>query len=191
MDIRFRIGLATAIAAICTVPLVSQQAGRIVKVPFERGVYFEGPSGWISLPNAVFLPQLGSGVKELLGVGSRVAVATMPGAHAAVTITNRKPSFYIRGYRPGTRIYLARGTEKGDARQVRLSMSGDISEGARFHASDLTDIEMEHAGTDLVIVRPRADLRPGEYVLVSTLEPRYRAIRMGFEFSVAGATTGP
>lgn len=180
--------------AVASLPLGAQErqpGARVVRVPFERGVYFEAPSGTVALHSSMFVPSQSSGLREYLSIGRDDAIAEMPGAHAAVQITNTRPTFYVRGYRAGTRVYLVRVASKEDYREVRLSTSRHLRETPAFKSRDLVDIEMALVGDDLVTVRPRTNLAPGEYAIVSYLEPRYRQLRQAFEFGVMSRTSGP
>lgn len=182
------------LAGISTVPLVAQerQAARVIKVPHERGVYLETPSGMVALQTTLFMPFLKGGiVKQMLGVGSRGLTLEMAGANAAVNINRARPTFYLRGYRPGSRMYLVRGVQKQDHRELRMTLSGHFTEWARFRSGDLAEVEVEALADDLAMVRPRADLQPGEYAFVSVLEPRYRWMRLAYEFGVSRASGGP
>ena len=187
MKQRMSIGLAAILMAI---PAMTQgQAGRIIKVPFERGVYYDGPSGLVALPTRVFMPLQDSGWREMLGLGLAARLrAVVPGGYAALAIPDRRPTFYMRGDRLGNQTYLVRGTQKGDHREFRFNRSSDVEEWMNFRNEDLTELEVESLGGDLVRLRPRVDLTAGEYVLVSSLEPRYRAVRLAFDFGVPRAT---
>ena len=159
--------------------------GRIITIPQERGVYYDGPAGLVALPTRVFLPVQERGWKHMLGLGSPNLRAVMPGANAAVVIPNPRPSFYFRGDRPGNMTYLLRGERKPDHRQFRMSRSRYDTEWMQFRQENLTGVEIESLGGGLSVIRPTADLTSGEYVIVAVLEPRFRAIRLAFDFGVA------
>lgn len=176
-------------AALCAVPSMAQDRpmGRIIKIPPERGLYYDGPAGLVSLPTQVFMPTQGGALKQMLGLGSRKLRAVMPGANAAVVIPNPRPTFYYRGDRPGNLTYLVRGERKIDHREFRMSRSRHDTEWAQFRQESLTSVEIEPLGGDLAVIRPTADLSTGEYVIVAVLEPRFRAIRLAFDFGVMQA----
>lgn len=179
---------AAVVALLWAIPVEAQQA-RVIQVPFARGVYYEAPSGWVALPSSVFMPLLDGGLQELLSVGPRGVVTQMAGPHAAVSINNPKPTFYLRGYQAGSRPYLVRGTQKEDSRELHMTRSRNMREWAHFRAQDLTDLEIAPVAEDLVTIRPRTDLKPGEYVIVSSVQPGFRAIRLASEFGVRGGST--
>ena len=179
--------LSCGMVLLCTASLESQQPARVINVPFERGLYYDAPSGLVTVPATVFLPFQTGGFREFMGLGSRGVVAELPGPHAAIMLNNLRPAFYLRGYRAGSRLYLVRAVEKDDYREVRASRDRHFTGWERFHAKDLADIEVEQTADNLAVVRPRTDLKPGEYVLIGVLEPRYRSIRLAYEFGITRA----
>jgi hypothetical protein len=168
--------------------LCAQQQGTIIKVPFERGIYYQAPAALVALPSNVFMPLQASTWREMFGVGSVRLRTILPGASATMGVTEARPLFYIRGYRPGNRVYLIRANQKEDHRELRMTRSGDYAEWTRFRSEDLIEVEIELLADDLARLRPTADLRPGEYVFVSALEPRFRNIRLAFDFTVLSTT---
>jgi len=168
------IGFSIACAALWTTALGAEgkQVGSnaTAGLPAARGVYYHAASGWVALPTALLLPFLDSGFKEMIGVGSRSAIAEMPGPHAAIRIIDPRPTFYVRGFSTLSGLYLVRAIEKQDYRELRMSASSRAQR-PYFRAKDLNDIELEPVASDLVAVTPRADLKPGEYVVASVLEP--------------------
>jgi hypothetical protein len=191
-------GNKTWMGVLCTsaalaMPLAGQerQAGRVIRVPFERGVYYDGSSGPVALRTTVFLPFLDVGLKDLLGLGSPKLIAVMPGAHAPLSITNSRPTFYLRGHRPGNQTYLFRGIEKDDRRELRMSPGREITEWPQIRGRDVSELEIEPLAGDLAALRPRSDLSAGEYVILCVLEPGYRAIRLAYDFGVFRATARP
>lgn len=181
-----------AVASFCALlgsyaALAQQPApgARVIQVPFGSGVYYQGTSGWRSLTMRTFLPSSGSGVKAFFG-GYRELQYEMPGAHASVAVLDSRPTFYVRGAHAGTQLRLVRGIEKQDYRKVTMDGSGDFGVWGRFHSGDVTEIETEAIADGVVRLRPRTDLKPGEYVLVSSVNDEgFRAIRLAYEFGVA------
>jgi hypothetical protein len=184
------IGVLVGCASLGAFAAFAQQAApgaRVIQVPFGRGIYYQGPAGWVSLPSSIFMPFYGSAVKEFFG-GPRDLEFDMAGSHAVVAVANTRPTFYMRGYRPGSQLRLVRGIEKQDYRKLRLAGSRDHNVWGTFHPEDLTEVEMESIADGLVTLKPRTDLKPGEYVLVSALDG-YREIRLAFDFGVAATAT--
>jgi hypothetical protein len=157
-------------------------------VPFERGVYYQAPSGLYALESNLFMPLQNSGAKELLWYGSPALRTILPGTHSAAAIQEPRPTFYLRGYRPGNRIYLVRASQKQDHRELRMTRSRDIAGWAEFRNEDLAEVEVEMLADDLARLVPRTPLSAGEYVFITVLEPRFRAIRLAFDFTVLSST---
>lgn len=167
--------------------LQAQQAppqGKVISLPYGRGIYYDDASGVVSLPSTTVLPYRHAGALEYLNLARAKSVVEVPGARAGLSISNPKPTFYVSGYPSGTRLYLVRGTEKRDYRQIRMNYSDDFSEWARFSPKDPTEIDIQALGPGLISVTPRADLPPGEYVILTAPDREYRAIQLCFEFSL-------
>jgi hypothetical protein len=178
--------LATALAA------QDVRQGPLAGLPGERGVYYRGASGWIALPSSLLVGFKDGGAKEFFGVGGRDAIVQLSGAHAALRVTTAKPTFIVQGFSAGSRLFLVRSEEKLDFREIRMPLDHAFPNTPHFRNQDLIEVEMEGVSGDVVRVRPHTDLKPGEYVIVSVLDPSFRFIRVGFGFGVGAAvTTGP
>ena len=62
---------------------------------------------------------------------------------------------------------------------------------AHLRSQDLREIEMRPVGNDLIAVTPLKDLAPGEYAIVSLVDPDNRNIKIGYDFGVAGGARKP
>jgi hypothetical protein len=181
--IRFSL-LSTALSGAL---LQAQQAppqGKVITLPYGRGIYYDDPTGVISLPSTTVLPFRHGWVRDYFSVGRATTTIEVPGARAGLSIANTKPTFYVTGYPSGTRLYLARGTEKQDYRQIKMSYSGDFSEWAHVSPKDLTDIDVQAVTPGLITVTPKTQLARGEYVFLTAPDREFRAIQLCFEFSV-------
>jgi hypothetical protein len=137
------------------------------------------------------MPLADGSLKQFFNLGHREAVVEMPGPNASLRIANARPTFCVRGLSPDSGLFLVRSTPKRGYRELRADVSGNIEQWANFRAQDLSDLEMESIDSNVMRVKPSADLKPGEYVLVSDLEPGHRAIHLGFEFSIVSASARP
>jgi hypothetical protein len=178
------------VAILCVILFASLAAAQTLSpdsegVPPLRGVYFHSPSGWIGLPTNTLLPLENGTAKWLLGFGRGDAIAETPGPHAAVQTSMTKPTFYMRGFPPSNGIYVIREIEKQDYREIRMAVSGDFREWAHVRAGDIIPIDMRHAGGNVMAVTPRADLKPGEYAIVTAFDPNVRSIHVSFDFGVS------
>ncbi len=172
--------LALALASIATAQNVPDG------LPWTRGVYLRAGSEWVGLPPNTLMPMREGTARWLLGFGQSDAVAEMPGPHALVQIGNTKPTFYLRGIPPSNGIYLLRSEQRDDYRRIRMPMSHDFRQFAHFRSQDMVDLDMRALGGDVYSATPRADLRPGEYTIVSVFEQNIRQVRASFEFGVTG-----
>src|SRR5262245_9392289 len=119
--------------AVWTVSAAAQQQARIIQVPFGRGVYYETPTGWVGLPMSVFAPTLVTDIKDFFRVGNRQVSQEMPGPHAKFGLNNSHPTFYMRGYRSGSQLYLVHLKQHKEYREARLSRTHHFTEWGRFH----------------------------------------------------------
>jgi hypothetical protein len=87
-------------------------------------------------------------------------------------------------------VYLVRAVTKEDYRELRMPVSRHFNEWAHYRGKDLTDFQIQGVNGDIVAIKPRVDLKPGEYALTSVFEPGERWIRLGFDFGIAGSVTG-
>ena len=133
----------------------------------------------------VLVPEKERGAKYWFGTGTSNLHADLPGLHSGVAVANARPTFYMRGYRPGTELRLVRETAQTDYRRVKMSGSLDSKVWGQFRPEDVTEVEIESIAQGVVTVKPRTDLKPGEYVVVSSVDRGFRALRMAYEFGVA------
>jgi hypothetical protein len=180
------VGVAAALGSYQALAQQPAPGARVIQVPFGNGVYYQGSSGWVSLTMRPLLPTYDGAVREFF-IGTRTLKYEMPGQHAALAVSDSKPAFYIRGYHAGSRLLLVRGSEKQDYRKITMDTSRDLKVWGRFRSGDVTEVEAEAIADGVLRVRPRTDLKPGEYVLVSSVDSSFRAIRLAYEFGVATA----
>jgi hypothetical protein len=178
----FLISTALACAGLTTTLMAQDTAS----IPAARGVYYKGDSGWVGLSGTLLMPILSGTTADLFGVGTKQAIAEMPGMHAALQTTNARPTLYVRGFPLNYGIYLVKQTQKAEYREIHMPLSRDFNEYAHLRSKDLREIEMRSVGNGLIAVTPSKDLAPGEYAIVSALEGNDRFIKMGFDFGVAG-----
>ena len=161
-------------------------------IPAPRGIYYHAADEWVTLSHTVLMPfwEGRSTALEVLNVGSDHTVSELPGSHSGLQIGNDlRPTFYLHGISPAD-VYLVRAVTKTDYRELRMPVSRHFNEWAHFRSKDVTDFDIQGVNGDVVAIRPRADLKPGEYALASVFEPGERWIRLGFDFGIAGPT-GP
>jgi hypothetical protein len=174
-------------------PSAAQPANPIIAgLPTARGIYYHAAQGWVALSHSVLMPfeQEKPMALEILNVGSDHAIVEMPGPRAGVQIgSDARPTFYLRGITTD-QLYLVRAISKADYRELRMPTSRHFREWAHFRAKDVADVQLQPLAADVVAIRPRIDLKAGEYVLASVFEPGERWIRLGYDFGLSGGVAG-
>jgi hypothetical protein len=121
---------------------------------------------------------------EILNVGSDHSTAELPGSHSGVQIGNdTRPAFYLHGISP-SELHLVHAVSKEDYRELRMPVSRHFREWVHYRAQDVSDLEIQAVNGDVVVIRPRADLKPGEYALTSGVQTGDRWLRLGFDFGI-------
>jgi hypothetical protein len=169
---------------VALLPAQAPQPAKVINIPVGRGVYYDDPSGLVPLPGTTLVPYHQTSAVEYLGLGHAKKVVEVPGASAAFAVANARPTFYINGYQSGTRLYLVHAAEKQDYREIRMEDTRHFSEWASFSPKDLTPLDLEAVAPGLITAKPRADLAPGEYLIVSDLDRDFRMLQLCWEFRV-------
>jgi hypothetical protein len=179
--------LTATLAAQSTTPAPPQG------IPPGRGVFFQAPSGWVSLPGTDFVPFSDfAGAGEFLGFDyQRYATAQLLGPHAEIQSGTRRPVFYLRGYSPADPLYLVRSEQRPDYRAMRMRISSDFWGGPHFLPKNLVAVNVGPAGEDLIRVEPRVSLEPGEYALVTNVGRGFNWIYFAYGFGVPATASNP
>ena len=162
----------------------ANQPGKVINIPVGRGIYFDDPSGLVPLPGTTLVPYHQTSALEYFNLGHAKKVVEIPGASAAFAVATQRPTFYINGYHAGTRIYLVHAAEKQDYREVRMEDTHHFSDWASFDKKDLTPLDLVSIAPGLITAKPRTDLAPGEYLIVSDVDPEFRMLQLCWEFRV-------
>jgi hypothetical protein len=191
-SIAFATVFAVATLAQDNPPPAPSASMDITGIPASRGVYYRANDEWVSLSHTVLMPfwEGRSTALEILNVGSDHTVSELPGSHAGVQIGNdARPTFYLHGISPAD-VYLVRAVTKEDYRELRMPVSRHFNEWAHYRGKDVMDFQIQGVNGDIVAIKPRVDLKPGEYALSSVFEAGERWVRLGFDFGIAGPITG-
>jgi hypothetical protein len=165
---------------------LAQENPAIAGLPAARGIYYHAAQGWVALSSTLLMPFFAgrAAALEILNVGSDHAVAEMPGRRADVQIgSDTRPTFYLRGI-TSSELYLVRAKSKADYRELWMPTSRHFREWAHYRAKDIAELDLQPLAPDVVAVKPRADLKAGEYALASVFEPGDRWIRLGYDFGL-------
>lgn len=175
----------SAVAVTFSPGLVMCQTQPVATViPPGSAAYYQAPSGLVPMRGTFLMPLFQDTSASWLGVGRPKAIVDLPGKTATFGVAEFRPTFLLRGFSPDSGLYLVRESHKEDFRRLNMPVSRTISQWGHFKNGDLTEIEFDSLDPDVIRIRPRTDLKPGDYILVSDLESRYRAMRIGFEFHI-------
>jgi hypothetical protein len=170
-----------ALLMVCTVAILTkaqeQLSSEIATLPSGRGVYYQSPSGWTSLPFTIIIPSINAGGWTLW---PSMTVAEINTPHPEVRISALKPALYLRGISPAVGIYLVREIAVHDFRKLRLNLRRNEQEWAHF--IDTVPFDIEQLDEGVVRIQPRGDLPAAAYILATGFEKSSRSIFLGFEF---------
>jgi hypothetical protein len=85
-------------------------------------------------------------------------------------------------------LYLVRAILKADYRELRMPAGRHFREWA--HSAPKVSPTLQPPAADVVTLRPRIDLKAGEYVLASVFEPGGRWIRLDYDFGLSSGVAG-
>lgn len=191
--IRHQIWISSSIAcgALLAVASLAQNtppvpAGTLdfTTMPEDRGIYYHGMVGWKPLPLTVLMPFIQNDGLAYFNLGHAYAMQEMPGPHAYIQIRNdARPTFYLRGLSTND-LYLVRAVARADYRELRMPVSRHFTEWAHYRSKDVTELDVQAVSPDVISVKPRGDLKPGEYALAASVDPGNYWIRLGYDFGV-------
>jgi len=155
-------------------------------LPAKPGVYYQGPSDWLSLPSCLLWPAFTTSLRAATTFWTEGNVMVLPGQQAQIQISERKPALYARGH-VEQRWQLLRVLQRGDRRELRLAPSDTFSAEIRFRPSDVREIALAPLGHEVFTITPRVELEPGEYLLCTEV-PAARRLLQCYEFGIAAAS---
>ncbi|HEV8412098.1 MAG TPA: hypothetical protein VGQ49_00795 [Bryobacteraceae bacterium] len=172
-----------AVPAVCLLAMLTraqaQPSGEIATLPMGRGVYYESPSGWTSLPFTIVIP---STSERGWTLEPSTTIAEVRGPYPEMRLSTLTPTLYLRGISPGVGIYLVREIQQHNYRKLRMDLRRDDREWAHF--IDTIPFDVEPLTRDIVRIRPRESLPAGVYTLATGFETGSRWIFLGFEFGI-------
>lgn len=65
-----------------------------------------------------------------------------------------------------------------------MKVGRDFEQWIHFRKQDLRAVDASQTSPGLLTLSPKEALSPGEYALVTVLDPGYRGIRVAFDFAV-------
>jgi hypothetical protein len=173
-----------ALLTVCSLAILTraqeQPSSEIAMLPMGRGVYYQSPAGWTSLPFTILIPSINAGGWTLW---PSTTVVEIRSPHPEVRVSTFKPTLYLRGISAAVPIYLVREIQVNDFRKLRLNLRRDEQEWSHFIDTVPCDIVQLDGG--VVRIRPREDLPAATYALATGFDKSSRSIFLGFEFEVS------
>ena len=140
-----------ALSTVCLLVILTkaqeQPSSEIATLPPARGVYYQSPSGWTSVPFTLLVPSVNEGGWTLW---PSTTVAEVKSAHSQVRISTPRPTLYLRGISPAVGIYLVREIQKNNLRRLRMNLARDDHEKARYHQDRALHL---NPNNDLILVQ--------------------------------------
>jgi len=165
-------------------PRKQPQISAIPGLPSSSGVYYQSAQGWIALRATLLWPQQ-RGIWPLpIQLRYQERVIRLADFWAPLQVSERRPTFYVRGSYAGQKWKLLRLTQKRDQRELRVWIEPLFAPPIRFRPTDLREVEFTEVEPDVVILHPNLEFEPGEYLLVAPLRGQ-RRIFVGYDFGVA------
>ena len=163
-------------------------------LPPSHGLYCQSAAGWNSLDSVVLFPEVQARSKpnwRALGAWDRVRENrryAVSGRRARAQVAGPRPTFYLRGQRPGRGWSVVRLTPEANQRELMATIPDVFAREPRmtFVSGAPVELSPNNAADDVVMLQPAADLTPGEY-LVFRIVPGQSWLIEGYAFEV-GAT---
>ena len=172
-----------ALPAVCLLTILTraqeEPSSEITTLPLARGVYYQSPSGWTSLPFTILIP---STSERGWTLWPSTTIAEVKSPYPDIRISTLRPTLYLRGISPDVEIYLVREIQEHNYRKLRMNLKYFDREWAHF--VDTIPFDIEPVAQDVVRVRPRGNLGTGGYALATGFEKGSRGIFLGFEFGI-------
>ena len=159
-------GLSLLVLLLAQTPKPPPVAG----MPAADGVYYRlGYGQWQKLTPAPMADMKTKGMgtfietEGLTNIGMDVVYK---GPRAAVQISDRLPSLYVRGTGPANDVVLVQLTQRKDSRSVHASSAAATLENkGGFRKADIRKVTTTIYTDGSFSVTPEEDLKPGEYLL--------------------------
>jgi hypothetical protein len=178
---------------VLTAPAVQryEPSTAVPGLPVPRGLYFQSTAGWRSLDSVVLFPDVAPRSKtnwKVLGSWDHAREDrryVVPGRQARAQVAGPRPALYLRAQRPESGWSVVRLTPQTDYRELLATIPDVFAREPRLRFASGAPVALDPAATadDVVTLRPRADLAPGEY-LVFKFVPGQAWLIEGYAFEV-------
>ncbi len=156
------------------------RAARPPGLPLRHGVYYQGASGWISLPASFLWPRLTVSWTSLTPDRYRI---DLRGSQARFQLADRRPTFYVSDFWPEGQWGLVRLSRKKHRRELRVQSRGVFPWDLEIGAEAYRDLEIQAIPGGVYTIRPKSELDPGEYGLCQSVRGA-RSLAACYEFGV-------
>ncbi|HTB11139.1 MAG TPA: hypothetical protein VK752_06200 [Bryobacteraceae bacterium] len=160
---------------VVTAPTVQryEPSTTVPGLPVPRGLYFQSTAGWNALDSVVLFPDVENHWKtnwKVLGSWDRAQENrryVVPGRQARARVAGPRPALYLRAQRPESGWSVVRLTPQTDYRELIAKVPDMFAREPRLMFASGAPVGLDPATTadDVVTLRPRADLAPGEYLV--------------------------
>ena len=177
------------------------QINQLVGLPHKQGYFYKSGAEWIELNHSsVSRAKLKGTEKQILsgGIFRPGMDVVYEGPQALVKVTGPRPTFYVQMpgqssfidqhfFRSRTKLVIVELDQKKSTRLLEIRPLGILNwpRGLRFKKEAVHEIVVIRVTSDVVAITPKADLRPGEYLLTE-LPPGRREPKgdHGYDFTV-------
>ncbi len=167
---RFILVLALAFAS-WAVAQSTKSADTDLSMPEGNGVFVRsGAGGWIKLERAKTDDSKAHGMGRFLetdGLSGLNMTLEYHGTRAAIQISERRPTFHVRGIGSAKEALIVQLTRKKDSREVKIDTTEASSDNkVGFKRGEIRRVATASLSKTAFTVVPDLELKPGEYLLV-------------------------
>lgn len=134
-------------------------------LPARPGVYYKGPSGWVTPPSFLLWTPFVTGWDWFSG--AHASSVNLGSATSPVQASQARPEFYLRKPSTDRGWRIIRLAARKDQRLLHLTSAGAIAEVDHIRGNQVSAVQVTHVAGGIFLVKPAADLETGEYVLCS------------------------
>ena len=178
--------LLILVASAAAVSQDSRQGPPLPGVPEATGVYCQSePGKWISLEMAPAADSSIKGLRTFLETDTLSGLNmnfVYRGAHAATRLSDRRPTFVVRGIGSAPDALIVRLAQNRGTRTVQTSSSAaSVGNKGGFKRKEIRKVTVVSLADGSFSVTPEEVLAPGEYLLV------FGSANAGFDFGIGAA----
>ena len=142
-----------------------------ISLPDGNGVFVKNSAGgWIKLERAKTDDSKAHGMGRFLetdGLSGLNMTLEYRGAQAAIQISDRRPTFHVRGIGSAKEALIVQLTRKKDSREARIDTTeASFDNKVGFKRGEIRRVATGSISRTEFTVVPDLELKPGEYLLV-------------------------